>query len=98
VGYAHGAIELAIPKVTPGTYFPSVPLALALATITDSAQMAILLATNTGGDSNSVASIAGGIAGARYPDSVHAEWSSAVQIVNGHDFAPIAEALTAMRR
>jgi len=85
------------------TYFPNnpltiVPLALTLATITDSAQVAILLATNTGGDSDSVASIAGGIAGARYPDSVHAEWSAAVRTVNGHNLVPVAEALTALRR
>jgi ADP-ribosylglycohydrolase len=85
------------------TYFPNspltiVPLALALATITDSAEMAILLATNTGGDSDSVASIAGGIAGARYPDSVHAEWSTAVRTVNGHDLVSVAEALTSLRR
>lgn len=69
------------------------PLALALATITDSAEMAILLATNTGGDSDSVASIAGGIVGARYPDSVHAEWSAAVQTVNRHNLVSFAEAL-----
>ena len=91
------------PAELAATYFPNnpwtiVPLALALATITDSAQVAILLATNTGGDSDSVASIAGGIAGARYPDSVHAEWSAAVRTVNGHDFVPVADALTALRR
>jgi ADP-ribosylglycohydrolase len=74
------------------------PLALALATVTDSAQVAILLAANTGGDSDSVASIAGGIAGARNPDSVHAEWSAVVRTVNGHNFVPVAEALTALRR
>jgi ADP-ribosylglycohydrolase len=85
-----------------GSYFPNnpwtiVPLALALASVADSAHAAILLATNTGGDSDSVASIAGGIAGARYPDSVPAEWSAAVRTVNGHDLVPIAEALTALR-
>ena len=84
-------------------YFPDnpltiVPLAVALATLTDSARVAILLATNTGGDSDSVASIAGGIAGARNPDSVHPEWSAAVQAVNGHNLVPVAEALAAVRR
>lgn len=84
-------------------YFPNnpltiVPLALALATLTDSAQEAILLAANTGGDSDSVASIAGGIAGARYPDSVHAEWSAAVHIVNAHPLVSVSEALTSLRR
>ena len=91
------------PAKLAARYFPNnpltiVPLALALATLTDSAQVAILLATNTGGDSDSVASIAGGIAGARYPDSVHAEWSAAVQRVNGHNLVSVAEALTSLRR
>lgn len=84
------------------TYFPNspltiVPLALALATITNSAQVAILLATNTGGDSDSVASIAGAIAGARYPESVPPEWCAAVQIVNDLNLLSVAEALTALR-
>jgi ADP-ribosylglycohydrolase len=91
------------PAGLAASYFPNspltiVPLALALATITDSARVAILLATNTGGDSDSVASIAGGIAAARYPDSVDPEWSAAVQAVNGHDLASVAEALTSLRR
>jgi ADP-ribosylglycohydrolase len=90
------------PADLAASYFPNnpltiVPLALALATITDSARQAILLAANTGGDSDSVASIAGGIAAARYPDSVPAEWSAAVQTVNGHDLASVAAALTALR-
>jgi ADP-ribosylglycohydrolase len=90
------------PEELAARYFPNnpltiVPLALALATITDSAQVAILLATNTGGDSDSVASIAGGIAGARYPDSVHAEWLAAVQTVNDHNMVFVAEALTSLR-
>jgi ADP-ribosylglycohydrolase len=85
------------------THFPNspltiVPLALALATLTDSAQVAILLATNTGGDSDSVASIAGGIAGARYPESVPPEWSAAVRTVNDLNLVPVAEALMALRR
>ncbi len=44
-----------------------VPLALGLATLLESAEEAILLAANVGGDSDSVASIAGGILGAMYP-------------------------------
>jgi ADP-ribosylglycohydrolase len=48
-----------------------VPLALALATVMQSAEDAILVATNIGGDSDSVASIAGGILGARHPDSIN---------------------------
>jgi hypothetical protein len=44
-----------------------------------------------------VASIAGAIAGARYPDSASAEWSAVVHAVNGHNLAPVAESLTALR-
>ena len=43
-----------------------VPLALGLATLMQSAEEAILLAANVGGDSDSVASIAGGILGAMF--------------------------------
>jgi ADP-ribosylglycohydrolase len=91
------------PAQLAADYFPDnpmtiVPLALALGTITESAHAAILLATNTGGDSDSVASIAGGIAAARYPSSVPAEWCAVVETVNGHDFVAVAAALTALRR
>ena len=48
-----------------------VPLALALATVMRSAEKAILVATNIGGDSDSVASIAGGILGARHPETIN---------------------------
>src|SRR5438128_10827507 len=60
-------------ELDPGTvgakYFPDspltiVPLAVALAAVTDSAEATVLLATNIGGDSDSVASIAGAIVGA----------------------------------
>ena len=53
-------------------YFPNnprniVPLALALALVTQSAQETTLLATNIGGDSDSVASIGSAVAGAIHP-------------------------------
>ena len=90
------------PAELAARYFPNnpltiVPLALALATITDSAQVAILLATNTGGDSDSVASIAGGIAGGRNPHSVSTQWLAVVEEVNGHDFGTIAAAMALLR-
>ena len=64
------------PAEVAARYFPNgpltiVPVALALGTIMSSAEAAILLATNIGGDSDSVASIAGAILGARYPDTVN---------------------------
>ena len=91
------------PVELAGRYFPNnpftiVPLALALGAIADSAQVAILLAANTGGDSDSVASIAGGLAAARYPESIHPGWAAAVETVNGHNLVSVAEALTRLRR
>jgi ADP-ribosylglycohydrolase len=56
-----------------------VPLALALATLVRSAEEAILLAANVGGDSDSVASIAGGILGAMYPTTVNQDWFEIVE-------------------
>lgn len=85
-----------------GKYFPRdpltiVPLAIALATVMHSAQSAILLATNVGGDSDSVASIAGAILGARYPDTVSEEWYEIVETVNDHRLTGLGEALCALR-
>jgi ADP-ribosylglycohydrolase len=74
-----------------------VPLALALATLVPSAEDAILLAANIGGDSDSVASIAGGILGAMYPSTVNQLWCEVVERVNGDDVAPVARALAALR-
>lgn len=83
-------------------YFPDgpltiVPLALALGTVMQSAEAAILLAANVGGDSDSVASIAGGILGARYPGSVNDEWYAVVEQVNCHDLLSLSEDLSALR-
>jgi ADP-ribosylglycohydrolase len=74
-----------------------VPLALALATLLTSAEEAILLAANIGGDSDSVASIAGGILGARHPESVNAAWCQTVEAVNNHNLETIAAELTKLR-
>jgi ADP-ribosylglycohydrolase len=74
-----------------------VPLAIALATIMESAAAAILLAANVGGDSDSVASIAGAILGARYPDSVNQDWYAVVETINDHRLGRFAEGLCALR-
>ncbi len=71
-----------------------VPLALGLATVMRSATDAILLAANVGGDSDSVASIAGGILGAMYPDTVNERWVDVVENLNHHGLAETASALT----
>ncbi|HYT67602.1 MAG TPA: ADP-ribosylglycohydrolase family protein [Vicinamibacterales bacterium] len=74
-----------------------VPLALALATLMQSAEDAILLAANVGGDSDSVASIAAGILGAMYPATVNQQWCEVVESVNRHNVAGVARELTALR-
>ena len=83
-------------------YFPNepmtiVPVALALATVMHSAEEAILLAANVGGDSDSVASIAGAILGARFPATVNDSWYSAVEMINEHDLSAVAGELTTLR-
>ena len=75
-----------------------VPLALGLATTLRSAEEAILLAANIGGDSDSVASIAGGILGAMYPDTVNEQWYHTVEAVNQHGLVRIAAELAGLRR
>jgi ADP-ribosylglycohydrolase len=83
-------------------YFPSspltiVPLALALGAIASSVEAAVLLAANVGGDSDSVASIAGAIVGARYPTTVNEEWYAVVEAVNAHNLTAIGGALGVLR-
>jgi ADP-ribosylglycohydrolase len=75
-----------------------VPLALALATVMQSAEEAILVATNIGGDSDSVASIAGGILGARHPDTINDQWYTVVDRVNDHEIETLADQLALQRR
>lgn len=74
-----------------------VPLALGLATVMQSAEDAILLATNIGGDSDSVGSIAGGILGAMYPNTVNQHWYEVVERTNDHDLVAIANELARLR-
>jgi ADP-ribosylglycohydrolase len=75
-----------------------VPLALALATVMHSAEDAILVATNLGGDSDSVASIAGGILGARHPETINDTWYGVVDRVNDHELEALANQLVLLRR
>ena len=74
-----------------------VPLALALATVIESAAAAMLVAANVGGDSDSVASIAGAILGARYPETINDQWCAVVEQVNGYNLEPLASQLAALR-
>lgn len=85
-------------KVFPNSPLTIVPLAIVLAAMMDSAEAAILLAANIGGDSDSVASIAGGILGARSPSTVNSDWYAVVERLNNHDLSLLAESLSALRR
>jgi ADP-ribosylglycohydrolase len=74
-----------------------VPLAIVLATLMNSAESATILAANIGGDSDSVASIAGAILGARHPGSVNEDWYGVVEAINDHRLQSFAEDLSALR-
>jgi ADP-ribosylglycohydrolase len=74
-----------------------VPLALGLGTVMQSAQEAMLLAANIGGDSDSVASIAGAILGAMHPMTVNHDWYTVVEAINDHDLVAIANELAQLR-
>ena len=83
-------------------YFPQssltiVPLALVLGTLMQSAEAAILVAANVGGDSDSVASMVGAVLGARFPESVNDEWHVIVEQVNDHDLQSLARDLGSVR-
>lgn len=74
-----------------------VPLALGLATLMHSAEEAILMVSNIGGDSDSVASIAGGILGAMHPHTVNQQWYEIVETVNSHGLIAVAHELARLR-
>jgi len=91
-------VELGSARYSPQSPLTIVPLALALGALMQSAEAAILVAANVGGDSDSVASIAGAVLGARFPESVNGEWYAVVESVNRHDLGSIARDLSAIRR
>lgn len=74
-----------------------VPLAIALALVTGSAEETILLAANIGGDSDSVASIGGAIAGALQPHTVNRQWFAVVSAINRDAIVDTAVSLAALR-
>jgi len=90
------------PADVAARYFPNqpltiVPLALGLATVMQPVDEAILLAANIGGDSDSVASIAGAILGAMYPTTVDSDWYRVVEAVNQHNLVALANDLAQLR-
>jgi outer membrane lipoprotein SlyB len=68
-----------------------------LATERDAELPTILLAANIGGDSDSVASIGGAVAGAIRPETVNEEWFHAVRRTNSQDLVEAATLLAALR-
>jgi ADP-ribosylglycohydrolase len=74
-----------------------VPLAISLAAVTKSAESTILIAVNLGGDTDSVAAIGGGVAGALAPDTVNQGWVEVVEAVNQHHLEDVAEQLSRLR-
>jgi ADP-ribosylglycohydrolase len=83
-------------------YFPNkpqniVPLAISLALVTQSARETALVAANIGGDSDSVASIGGAIAGALCPDTVNEEWFEVVSAINEDRLLDLATSLATLR-
>jgi ADP-ribosylglycohydrolase len=96
------AVPLLRPADLAARYFPDqpmtiVPLALGLATVLRSAEEGILIAANIGGDSDSVASIAGGILGAAYPETLNRGWCEVVEQVNQHNIEALARSLAPLR-
>ena len=81
----------------PVTPLTIVPLALSLAVVMQSIDEALLLAANVGGDSDSVASVAGSILGARFPNTVNDEWYGIVESINSHGLVAIGERLSRLR-
>jgi ADP-ribosylglycohydrolase len=84
-------------------YFPNkpqtiVPLAISLALVTQSARETALLAANIGGDTDSVASIGGAIAGALCPETVNEEWFEVVNVINKEEILYLATSLASLRR
>jgi ADP-ribosylglycohydrolase len=82
----------------PNSPLTIVPLALALGAVMHSAELAILLAANIGGDSDSVASIAGAVLGARCPETVGHNLYAVVELVNHHNLIVLAEDLSKLRK
>lgn len=81
----------------PGKAINIVPLAISLALITESAEETVLFAANLGGDSDSIASIGGAIAGALYPETVNDGWFETVSAINEDNLLNMANSLAALR-
>ncbi len=74
-----------------------VPLAISLAAVTESAEKTILIAANLGGDTDSVAAIGGGVAGALALDTVNRGWVEVIEAVNQHHLEDVSKQLSRLR-
>lgn len=74
-----------------------VALAITFAVLAQSAEKTTLLATNLGGDTDSVASMGSAIAGALSPQTVNERWYQAVAEVNGNELLQLAPKLAQLR-
>jgi ADP-ribosylglycohydrolase len=93
----HLAVDEIADRFFPDKPQTIVPLAISLALLTHSAQETALLAANIGGDSDSVASIGGAIAGAMHPETVNQEWFEVVDRINDAGLLEMATSLAALR-
>lgn len=75
-----------------------VALAISFAILTKSAEETILLASNLGGDTDSVASMGAAIAGAMTPDAVNEGWYEAVEKINGDELLRLAPDIAKTRK
>lgn len=82
----------------PATPETKAPLAICLALLTESAEATALIAANTGGDSDSVASIGSAIAGALRPETVNESWFEVVRAANPDDVVVAAAVSVAALR
>jgi ADP-ribosylglycohydrolase len=62
------------------------------------ARKVILDAVNQGGDADSIASMAGSVAAALYPDTLPKEWVKIVEKANNIEFSKIALKLVKLRK
>jgi hypothetical protein len=74
-----------------------VPLALGLATLMQSAEDAILLAANVGGDRIRSLPLRAEFSAAMYPCTVNQHWYEVVERINGHRLAALGSELTMLR-
>jgi ADP-ribosylglycohydrolase len=77
--------------------YEGVPHALSLAYGIPNAKEAILGAVNEGGDADSIASMAGSLVAALYPDSLPQEWVKQVEKANNLNLSRIASELAKLR-